>query len=182
MIERAIPIHLLRTVLACDFETGSLTWAARQKEIFGDAIRVRGWNTRHAGKPAFTTILSDGYRRGCVLNQRHLAHRVIWALRYGVWPVDQIDHINGVRSDNRISNLRVVSNMENGRNQRLRKNNTSGVMGVCWDSKHCMWRSQISVCGKTIYLGLYSSLDEAASARETAKIRFGFHQNHGAAA
>lgn len=96
----------LRQLVEYDPETGSLIWKQRD----GNA-RL---NSKLAGKPAFAQ-LSDGYLTGRIKGKNYKAHRIAWAVAYGEWPQGQIDHINGDRSDNRLPNLRVVSNSENGK-------------------------------------------------------------------
>jgi len=97
----------------------------------------------------------------------------------GAWPPDQIDHVNGVRTDNRIENLRSVTHAENGRNQAIPRNNTSGVMGVARRTRGKKWHAQIKVGGKQIHLGSFDDKDEAIAARAAADIEHGFHENHG---
>ena len=75
----------------------------------------------------------NGYKVGSVFSKRLLAHRVAWAIYYGVWPEDCIDHINGDRSDNRISNLRDANKSTNGMNRGPQRNNSSGMKGIYFD-------------------------------------------------
>lgn len=171
--------ELLRELLDYDPETGKLTWLPRTKDNHpNDQVRRR-LNTQFAGREAFTTTSSKGYKRGILLNRDFLAHRVIWALHTGAWPEDQIDHVNGNRSDNRIENLRVVSNQENQKNQRLYSNNTSGYMGVLWNKGCKRWSSRIQVDGGNLHLGLFDDIEDAIAARKEAEIKHGFHENHG---
>lgn len=72
----------------------------------------------------------EGYVQIKVQGRVYLAHRIAWLLTYGNWPIDEIDHINGDRSDNRIKNLRAVSRSMNQRNAQRRMDNTSGIIGV----------------------------------------------------
>lgn len=90
-----------------------------------------------------------------------------------------IDHIDGDKLNNRVENLRNVSQVENGQNHVRRKNNTSGVMGVRWDDRRSMWHTRINVKYQTIFLGYFQNFDDAVVARRTAEIEHGFHQNHG---
>lgn len=120
-----------------------------------------------------------GYVRIIIHGKIYRAHRLAWLYETGELPVDQIDHINGVRMDNRIVNLRVVTNEENSKNRRLSKNSTSGVMGVCWHKSNKKWQAQIYNNGKAIYLGAYDNIEDAISARADAEARYGYHQSHG---
>jgi len=94
------------------------------------------------------------------------------------WP-EQIDHINGVRSDNRMVNLRSVSRKENGRNQKKPVTNKSGMPGVRWGKVIGKWTSCIVVDRKIICLGSYRHFEDAAAAKKLAEKHYGFHENHG---
>jgi hypothetical protein len=174
-----IDVETLRSVLRCEPETGKLYWMPRPSELFPDKRSANVWNARYAGREAFTAACGDGYRRGTVFYTNLKAHRVIWALVHGEWPADQIDHINGDPSDNRICNLRSVSNAENSRNSARPINNTSGVRGVYWHQSKNKWRARI---GKNISLGYFADFDEAVAARKAAEAERGYHPNHGRAA
>lgn len=106
-------------------------------------------------------------------------HRIIWKMVYGVDPPDVIDHINGDSRDNRLNNLRAVSQKENARNMKMSRSNTSGHTGVGVDSSGRGWGAHIKVDGKTHRLGTFDTFEEAVAARKTAERRFGFHPNHG---
>jgi hypothetical protein len=71
-----------------------------------------------------------GYREVCLDGKRYLAHRLIWCMAYGYFPEHDIDHINGKRDDNRLCNLREVTRACNLQNQKLRKSNKTGFIGV----------------------------------------------------
>ena len=107
------------------------------------------------------------------------AHRLVWLHHYGEWPDGPLDHINGVKTDNRLSNLRLVTQLINLRNQKLRSNNSSGVCGVCWDKACNKWRAAIFVKYKYKHLGLFEDKEDAIEARKQAEFAYGFHPNHG---
>ena len=107
------------------------------------------------------------------------AHRVIWALYYGEWPTNQIDHKNHIRSDNRIDNMTDVQNAENCKNKVLSRFNTSGVHGVHYFKRRQNWQVYINSGGKRINLGYFVSKDDAIATRKAAEIKYGFHPNHG---
>lgn len=92
-------------------------------------------------------------------NKNVLAHRLIWALYYGEWPKGSIDHINGVRHDNRIVNLRVVCSWENSHNNKVRRKD-GGLVGTYWhhDNK---WESVTTLNGKRFFLGFFPTEEEA---------------------
>lgn len=178
----------LATLIVPDAENGKLFWLPRDLCLFADhkfggrEVACKRWNGLYAGKEAFTAINSRGYHHGCIYHRNYVAHRVIWALHYGSWPSDFIDHLNGDRKDNRIVNLRVVSYAQNSRNMSVSTRNKSGVCGVYWSPKQGKWRAQIRVSGKCVELGSYVDIDEAAAARSKAKAHFGFTERHGAVA
>jgi len=120
-----------------------------------------------------------GYLRISLINRRYLSHRLAWLYVHGEWPDDQIDHINHDRSDNRIENLRCVSNSGNQKNATITKRNRSGVVGVHWNKSSRKWHAQIKNEGVYDYLGLFDSLDDARKARKRAEKKYGYHQNHG---
>ena len=172
----------LRNLLTYDPETGVLTWKTRSAESFGPnraEYRCKCWNTRYAGKEAFKATNSNGYRSGVVKGRSESAHRVIWAICHGKWPKDSIDHINGDRQDNRLSNLRTVDTRANNMNKGLLSANTSGVAGVFWDKSRRKWIARVTVNYRTIPCGRFDDFDEAVAAREVAAKLHGFHPNHG---
>jgi len=171
---RNMDIGLLRQLLTYDPDTGALTWLHRP-----DAKKY--WETQYAGKPALTSSDHRGYRHGTILGRKHRSHRVAWALHYGEWP-DTIDHINGVKDDNRICNLRSVTNRENNKNRPTPSDNTSGVMGVYWHNGRSKWCAKIRVERRCLHLGLFVNFDDAVAARKAAEIKYGYHVNHGRAA
>lgn len=167
----------LLELLCYDPETGNLTWRERSRNLFANDNVFGTWNTRYAGKPALNALSPKGYRHGAVNKKIYFAHRVIWVMVHGYAP-RVIDHINGMKSDNRICNLREVSSRENQMNMRRRVDNTSGVTGVYRNRSHG-WRSQININGRHLHLGVFDDLDAAIAARKDAELRFGFHENHG---
>jgi len=185
-VDREIDPALLRKLLRYDAETGKLYWLVRTPDLFAHSDNAdadcRRFNTQFAGKEAmYADSAGHGYCTGAIFNRQFLTHRVIWALVHGEWPIF-IDHINGIRTDNRLCNLRSVSRQENMRNARRPRTNKSGVIGVYWASHASLWRASIKVNGKNQHLGYFKSLGEAAAARTRAEREIGFHPNHGRAA
>jgi hypothetical protein len=120
-----------------------------------------------------------GYLMVGIDYREYLVHRVIFLWFHGRWPHSQIDHINHNRTDNRIENLREATHRENGVNQKLSKNNTSGHNGVYWNKQVKKWQAYITVEGKARYLGIFEDIKDAISARKRADIKHEFHENHG---
>jgi len=112
-----------------------------------------------------------GYIRIFYNGRYYLAHRLAWLFHYGVWPV-QTDHINRIKQDNRIKNLRECDTKTNMRNKGAQKRNTSGVNGVCFDEKRGKWLSHIRGDGKTLILGRFPDVLSAAQARYDAEVKY----------
>lgn len=144
--------------LLYDFETGYLWW---NKHGFG----------RQFDKPA-GCLNKVGYIQVRVKSVAYAAHRVAWFLFYGMWPKDQIDHINNVRDDNRIVNLREATSTENHGNMKVRKGGTSKYKGVCWHKQLCKWNVRIMLNYKQIHLGCYDNEEEAALAYNKAALEY----------
>lgn len=119
------------------------------------------------------------YMRVCVFCERYLAHRLAWFYVHGYWP-EEVDHINGDGTDNRISNLREVDHNENMRNMKKHSSNTSGVTGVHWWKTRCCWAVKIYKDNKAIHVGYFSNFEDAVKARKAAEVQYGYHENHGA--
>lgn len=167
--------------------SGLMLWRERPREHFASDVSWARWNTRFAGKEA-GTVTGKGYRTVSIRipgNPKRiflLAHRVALFMKTGNWPVNQIDHINGIKYDNRFANLRDVTASENQRNKQISVNNTSGVMGVCFHRASNKWRSRITLYKKELNLGFFTQKEAAIAARKAAEIKYNFHQNHGRAA
>lgn len=122
-------------------------------------------------------ITDSGYYLVQMFGKKYKAHHLAWLYEYGELPSTQIDHINGNRADNRIDNLRVVSNQENSKNSKKFNNNTSGYTGVSKFKNK--WRAYITVNGKQKHLGVFDSILDAVAKRQEANILYGYHINHG---
>ena len=111
----------------------------------------------------------DGYLRIMVQSRLYQAHRLAWLYMHSNWPNDQIDHINRNRSDNRIANLREVTNKQNLQNAGKYSHNTSGHPGICWNKQNSKWRATIKHNQKLIHLGYFANIEEAVAARKAAE-------------
>jgi len=122
-------------------------------------------------------VFSHGYIRIRIDGRTYAAHRLAWLYMTGEWPEYEIDHKNGVRNDNRWSNLREVDRTGNSRNSSLSANNTSGVSGVSMNSGK--WRVCVMINGKYKHFGRYADYDEAVKVRNKAYKDLGFTDRHG---
>lgn len=186
-VRREVTIELLQKILSYDPETGALTWNERGPELFAGneqscAHSAKIWNSRFAGKPAFTAKNGNGYLHGAIFGNTLSAHRVAWGIYFGVWPKHSIDHIDGVRTDNRIANMRDVPGCDNSRNMKMNVRNTSGHTGIHFNHATGKWVASIKGGGRVINLGYFSAIEKAVEVRKKASDRFGYHANHGRAA
>lgn len=146
----------LRSVLDYDQETGIFTWKV------STSTRVKVGDVAGSQNAL-------GYLQIRVQSRLYLAHRLAWLHHFGEWPKDQLDHVNRIRTDNRLVNLRDVTNKQNHQNRSKSSNNTSGHPGVCWNKQRSKWGARIKHNHKQIHLGYFSILEEAISARKAAE-------------
>lgn len=115
-----------------------------------------------------TRLNDNGYLCVRVGSQTLPVHRVIWLWFYGYYPENLIDHVNRVRDDNRIINLREVSIVCNSRNRTVNKTSASGIKGICFRESLGKYQPYISV-GRKYYLGNFTDLTEAVCHRYAAE-------------
>lgn len=117
------------------------------------------------GAPAGCLHKKLGYYTVSYNKKQNYAHRVVWEIHHGKLLNNQfIDHINGIRSDNRIENLRIASVMQNNQNKIKRTGCKSKYKGVSWHSQCQRWRVELWYKKQRLYLGLFDSENQAASA------------------
>lgn len=102
-----------------------------------------------------------GYKKVCIQGSHFFIHRVIWKMVYGVDPIGEIDHINREKTDNRISNLRDVTSIENQNNRKYQSE--SGVSGVYFNKSRNRWQSRIQ-----FHIGFFKNIEDASEARDKA--------------
>ena len=169
-----MPIDDLKSLIDYDPLTGVLIWKKRDAELFacgsrgGQEVSAKVWNKKYAGNPALHIIGARGLFRGKILGVNFKAHRVAFALHFGAWPIDQIDHIDGNPSNNKIRNLREATSIENGQN---RKPVRHGLKGSCFRKKSNAWVSKITCKGITYYLGRFKTEEEAHCKYKEAAIK-----------
>lgn len=143
----------LNFILQYDENTGSFIW--RNKVAKSNRISIGD----NAG-----CVNDDGYIIIKICSIRYAAHRLAWKYHYGIDPINFIDHINGNRKDNRISNLREASQFENARNRKKNSNNKSGFKGVYFIVSSSQWRAIATFNGKSVHIGCFNTAQEASNA------------------
>lgn len=142
---------------------GRLLWKERPTSHFSSVRSARTWNTRFAGKPAFTAKNSAGYYHGTVDGKNYLAHRVIWMLEQGAWPMEEIDHRDGNPGNNSLNNLRECTRSQNLQNRSASKSKASRYVGV--GKTNNRWAAYIN----SRALGTFRCETAAAIARRLAE-------------
>lgn len=151
-------IHVLRSAFAYDPDTGHITWTIyRGPRVPGD---MAGY--RH----------EEGYRYIRFGPSSYSAHRLAWIMHHGTAIPNgmQIDHANGIRDDNRASNLRLAAGSENLWNRKASARSTSGFKGVCFHKPSGLWAARIRAKGKTYSLGYFKTAEQAHEAYKAAAI------------
>jgi hypothetical protein len=174
----------VRALLLYAPDTGLLFWRVRSIEWFSDyadkaSLTMKKWNTRWAGKPALGAK-SNGYLTGHINRVQVYAHRIAWTYYHNeqVAAGMYIDHINGDRTDNRITNLRTVTPQQSSFNMPPRSQ-ARQLKGVKYDARRGHWYARIRIDGVDTFLGRFPSADAAAAAYKKAAERYqGDHAYH----
>lgn len=140
----------LKELLSYSPETGEFTWRFNKGRAFAGSV------AGGANGLGYWLIRIDGHL--C------LGHRLAWLYVHGELPPGDLDHINQIKGDNRIENLRVASRSENEQNKRRRADNTSGYRGVCWNKLKARWMARICLHGKCRNLGYFETAESAYAA------------------
>lgn len=152
-----IDIEEARRRLSYNPDTGEMVWL----------VNIGKMKTK--GKVAGFRDPKHGYWCIGFMGSIHGAHRMAWALYYGEQPPKEIDHINCIKNDNRIINLRACTRSQNQCNHTIRSDNTSGFKGVSWDSKRRKWIAMININKKQKNLGRFNNIDDAVRAVSMAR-------------
>lgn len=158
----------LKELLRYDDESGRFFWV--EKSGRGRKLSKNG----EAG-----SYDSHGYGQVRIDGEIYKEHRLVWLYFHGEIPDKQIDHINHQRRDNRIGNLRLVTNEENAKNRPLQRNNSWGCPGISLHKKTQSFFAYIHEHGKRISLGYHRTIFDAACARKSAEVALGFSENCG---
>lgn len=148
----------LRSILRYDPEMGAFTWLVQR------GSRVRPGSI--AG-----SVQTGGYRQIVINGQAYVAHRLAWFAHYGEWPTRQIDHINGVRDDNRIANLRLATQRQNAINSRRRLPSSTGERNI---SLLNSGRFRVALFRR--HVGVYDTMEKAIAARDAVLETMGLRQ------
>lgn len=174
---------VVRELLHYNPETGEFTWKHRPRHYCQSDKSHKWWNSRFAGKPAGTTVanpLGYSHQRINIFARPRDYHRVAWLWMTGEWPDGHIDHINRDATDNRWCNLRLIAGREeNARNASRRKDNRSGISGVCWRKDMGKWQAYGNHNKKRYHLGFFDEIDEAAMEVLEFRADHGFSRDHG---
>jgi hypothetical protein len=117
------------------------------------------------------SIHRQGWRSIKINKRCYPAHHLAWLWVHGRWPIHEIDHINGVRDDNRFINLREADAFQQVMNSARPRTNTSGVKNVYFDREMNRYRVHLRHKKKSIHIGYFPTLQEAASAAADARNR-----------
>jgi hypothetical protein len=167
---------IMRLLINYDPKSGLMTWKKRpawtskaSKNNHNPKDVTERFNNRYAGSPALSAPKGNGYLYGNFRGKNILAHRAAWCMVHGSWPEQQIDHINGNRSDNRIENLRDVSALTNSRNRCHLPANF--YYGLTRNRKSVKWTVRIKDNNKNLYLGSFEKIEDAIQCRVAAEKR-----------
>ncbi|MCK5642553.1 MAG: HNH endonuclease [Gammaproteobacteria bacterium] len=171
--EAQISAEYAREALRYEEDTGLLYWRVRPREHFNDTPRMKQFNTRFSGKLAGGMYEGNkGYKTVHILGTKVYQSRLIWLIKTGNWPIEEIDHKDRVRSNNMWSNLREATRVQNVKNRspfvRRMKSGTSGIPGVRWSEGRQRWQAA-RIHGQTDgaprkQLGTFLSKREASEA------------------
>ena len=150
----------VRKLLDYEPETGVFRWRSGREGVSKGMVA----GTKNAA----------GYRQIMILRKRYYAHRLAWLYVNGDWPHAEVDHANGDKADNRISNLRLAEKSQNRANTALQRNNTSGFKGVCFHKPIGKFYASIQIEKKYKFLGYFDTPEKAHAAYyEAAEKYFG---------
>lgn len=150
----------LRSIVDYDAATGSFKWKHDHKYF--------SWIK--AGDEVGKGARKSGYRCTTINGKQYYQHRLVWLYVYGELPSKPIDHINGVKDDNRVENLRLATPSENQHNRRKTKSK-AGLTGAYRASRGNKWYSTIMVENVKTYLGTFNTEEEAGAAYAAAKAK-----------
>lgn len=166
--------EFLKSILYYDEFTGIFVWLDSRH----NAVKV-------GSEAGFVTVdkrvgrNGKSYRRIIIRKKEYKLHRLAFLYMTGNMPEKDVGHEDGDGLNNKWSNLRDISNLENSKNQRIPRHNKSGFLGVYWKKPRERWVAEISVNGRKKHLGDFKDIEDAIAARKAANIKYNYHPNHG---
>lgn len=150
-----IPVSLIKKEFRYEPETGIVSRVGSTRKLSGGSDAY-----------LYTKILFDGRKLKIYL------HTIAWIISYGEWPAGKIHHRNDDWHDNRLANLKINDDYAHSRRKRIGKNNSSGAKGVFWDNSRSLWRAEIMVDYKHVYLGRFTDKQDALAAYIAASEKY----------
>ena len=141
---------------------------ARELLDYDARTGILRWRVNRGGKARANSIAGrrtdHGHVQVGIDGRPYYAHRVIFLMVTGAWPKHEVDHVNGIAWDNRWTNLRDATHIQNTHNRRIQRNNKSGYSGVSFHKRSQKWQASIRVNGRDLSLGLHAAPELAAAA------------------
>lgn len=166
-------------------EIGKRDFSREQLSKFLEYSHEEGsfrWKIRVSSHCAESWFIPTDHGKGAgsidIFGSRYVCTHLAWFLYWGVWPENEVDHINGNDQDHRMENLRDVPHADNMKNLSMNKNNKTGHNGIVKVGSG-NFTASISVKGKQKIIGTFVNIDDAVKARKSEEARYGFHENHG---
>lgn len=158
MFRNDLTAEYLREILHYEPDTGLFRWKTRttRKDLEG---KVAG------------SKVTDDYHGITIDGVKYAAHRLAWLYVHGQYPKDQLDHANGIRNDNRISNLRESTQSENMQNAR-HKRSGQFALGTTYRKNVKKWAASIKINGDKKNLGCFDTQEEAHQVYVAAKLKY----------
>ena len=151
--------EILREYFDYNPESGAVTWIKNPKR--GQKVLGKDFGSH-----------CQGYLMGMFKRKTYKVHRLIWMWMTGSWPDKDVDHINGIRDDNRWCNLRLADDTQNQQNAKMPKTNTSGVKGVSWHKRDKKWVVNLKVKGKNYCFGAFKDFELAELVATEARDKY----------
>lgn len=166
-------MHNFCEVFDYDDESGVLRWKECKNNGWKSGRIIGTVSRLGRDKKPYLTVTFKG--------KTYRAHRIIFNIKGVHVPENSvIDHIDGDGTNNRFSNLRIVTQSANNQNKKIGRNNKIGIYGVYFYKNRNKWRASIGIQNGNIFLGHYENFLDACCARKSAEIKLGYHENHGA--
>jgi hypothetical protein len=163
----------LYLIVSYEKDTGIFTWKERPFHQFKNSHGMNIFNSQKSGLP-IKSMNKDGYIQIRIYKNNYYGHRLAWFYVYGFWPKKHLDHINGIKNDNRICNLRECNDYENMQNLKkaTKGNKSTGLIGSYYNKHAKLFYSRIKVKGKDIFLGYFKNALDVHNSYINAKRKY----------